>query len=59
MKFKVYFQATGVAVINAKSQADAEGKAENLTDEQIADAIDDVTILDVEKAAKKPGPTAG
>ena len=36
MKFDVYFQATGRAVINAKSQADAEAKAEKLTDEQIA-----------------------
>lgn len=55
MKFNVFFQANGVAVIEAKSQADAEAKAENLTDEQIAEGIDDVTILNVEQATKKSG----
>ena len=58
VKFKVYFQANGVAVINAKSQAEAEAKAENLADEQIAEAIDHVEILDVVKAGKKSGPAA-
>ena len=47
MKFKVLFQATGCIVINAKSQAEAEEKAENLTDEQIVESIDNVEILDV------------
>ena len=55
MKFKVFFQATGVVVINAKSHAEAEVKAEELTDERVAEAIDNVTILDVVKASKKSG----
>ena len=58
MKFNVLFQATGVIVINAKSQAEAEAKAENLADEQITEAIDHVEILDVVKASKKSGPAA-
>jgi hypothetical protein len=58
MKFNVLFQATGVVVINAKSQAEAEAKAEDLADEQIAEAIDNVEILDVVKASKKSGPAA-
>jgi len=39
MKFNVLFQATGVVVINAKSQAEAEAKAEDLADEQIAERL--------------------
>jgi hypothetical protein len=58
MKFNVLFQATGVIIINAKSQAEAEAKAEDLADEQITEAIDNVEILDVVKASKKSGPAA-
>lgn len=58
MKFKVFFQANGVAVINAKSQAEAETKAEELTDEQIAEAIDNVTVIEVVKAGNGSGRTA-
>ncbi len=58
MKFKVFFQANGVAVINAKSQAEAETKAKELTDEQIAEAIDSVTVTEVVKAGKGSGRTA-
>ena len=58
MKFKVFFQATGVVVVNAKSQAEAEAKSEDLADEQVAEAIDHVEILDVVNAGKKSGPAA-
>ena len=58
MKFNVFFQANGVVVINAKSQAEAEAKAEDLADEQITEAIDHVEILDVVKVGKKSGPAA-
>jgi len=52
MKFKVLFSANGCVVINAKSQAEAEEKAEHLSDEQIAEAIDNVTIMDVVRDRK-------
>ena len=52
MKFKVLFSAHGCVVINAKSQAEAEEKAEQLSDEQIADAIDNVEIVDVVREGK-------
>jgi hypothetical protein len=58
MKFKVFFQATGVVVVNAKSQAEAEDKAENLADDQITEAIGNVEILDVVKAGEKSAPAA-
>lgn len=47
MKFKVFFTASGIVDIDAKSQAEAEEKAEHLSDEQIVEAIDNVEILDV------------
>jgi hypothetical protein len=52
MKFKVFFAANGCVVIKAKSQAEAEEKAEQLSDEQIAEAIDNVEILDVVREGK-------
>ena len=52
MKFKVLFVANECVVINAKSQAEAEEKAEHLSDEQIAEAIDNVEILDVVREGK-------
>ena len=52
MKSNVLFTATGCVVINATSQADAEEKAEHLSDEQIVEAIDNVEILDVVREGK-------
>jgi hypothetical protein len=52
MKFKVLFVANGSIVIDANSQAEAEEKAEHLSDEQTAEAIDSVDILDVVKEGK-------
>ena len=52
MKFKVLFVANGSIVIDANSQAEAEEKPEHLSDEQTAEAIDSVDILDVVKEGK-------
>ena len=49
MQFKVFFTATGSTMIEADRQADAEGKSENLSDEQVAEGIDSVEIVDVAK----------
>jgi hypothetical protein len=57
VKFNVFFQANGVVVIDAESQAEAEAKAEDLSGKQIADAIDNVEILDVVKVEEKPEST--
>ena len=51
MQFKVFFTATGSTMIEADFQADAEGKSENLSDEQVAEGIDSVEILDVAKVS--------
>ena len=52
MQFKVFFTATGSTLIEADSQADAEEKSENLSDEQVAEGIDSVEIMDVAKASE-------
>ena len=53
MKFKVLFVANGSVDIDSESQAEAEEKAEHLSDEQIAEGIDSVEILDVVKEGEQ------
>ena len=57
MKFRALFVANGSVVIDADSQEEAEEKADELSVEQVAKAIDSVKILDVVEEGKKlPAP---
>jgi hypothetical protein len=55
MKFRVLFVANGSIIVDADSQAEAEEKSENLSDAQVAGAIDSVEILDVVREGKQSG----
>jgi hypothetical protein len=53
MKYEVLYTLTGRVVIDAKSQGEAEEKAESLSDIELSDGATDKSILDV-KPIKKP-----